>query len=786
MIRKTSRVARSKIGGGQKGQALILALIFLFLGSLLTLSLLTFTSTGLKTGLVYEKKTDELYAADAGAMDATWMIRYDYLDTFFTDPVFSSYDFTTAWTYNISANVNGKNTNVSIQNLWIPKNVSVPDVAQAQDITNTAKLVISSYNETSNYKIKVSYLPNAGENLTVNSLGIWLPAGFRYVSGSSNLGNITANTTVTSYSGGQAVMWGFNSISFNSLPGVNASTAMRVSDITFNITSSNASETPDTVAWITTSGVSSIPFAWDASINVFKITSRAGGTTVNTYIARRQSRVVGGGIAGDYRAVGNSLMRDTNNIGGEGVYRETLDVSSNATINDIPTDATVRTALLYWSGWINGDNVTISSDNGTSNLTTNWTISSNPSWTWNSTGGNFRGGYNATGGENGRYLTLKNSVNLTGYAPGSVNVTWTQNKSGSLESTGNTSDILYFSFSSDNGTTWSENILAFAGNISNSTFNYTVPSTYFTNGFRIRFYLSGFAESGENAYLDNFAVKTVGGIPDNSVFFKINGVPVWFAGNGTAQNGTAGNQDIIASSMQAFSNDLGGFSFVCSRDVTALVKAFTANGTGINHPGNAVYTVGGLNATPAIDNGGNRYYLAYAGWSLIIVYTSEATNGQSLYLYDTFMFDTGNNIALDFDNDGVTGGLIGGFIVPVPVAGEADAAKLTVFVGEGDVAYSPDYLKFNGTKLWDGTNTTGNSLVNPNNVFNSASVNMSANGVDIDTFHITWISGLLSPGSTSAQIDIVSSQDKFNLIYVIIAFRSTVKVGGNIVYEIHG
>jgi hypothetical protein len=780
----TQRIVPGKTGGRQKGQALIFALIFLFLGSLLTLSLLAFTSTGLKSGSVYEKKTDELYAADAGAQDAAWLIRYDYLDTFFTNPVFSSYDFTTAWTYNISDNINGKNTHVSIENLWIPSNVAVPNLSQAQDITNTAKLVISSYNGSSNFKIKVSYIPGAGENLTVNSIGVWLPAGFKYVPGSTNLGNITANTSVISYGGGQAIIWGFNSTSFNSLPGVNVSTSMRVSDITFNITSANSSITPDSVAWISTNGVSSIPFAWDASINVFKITSQAGGTTVNTYMARRQSRILGSGIAGDYRAVGNSLMRDTNNIGGEGVYRETLDAASNATINDIPADASVRFARLYWSGWINDDNITISSDNGSNNLTANWTVSSNSSWTWNSTGGNFRGGYNTTGGESGRYLTLKNSLNLTGYAPESVNLTWAQNKSGSLESSGATADTLYFSFSADNGTTWSDNILAFAGNISATTFNYTIPSSYLVDAFKVRFYISGFAESGEFAYLDNFAFKTVGGRPDNSVSFKIDGVPVWFAGNGTAQNGTAGAQEIIASSMQAFHNDLGGFSFVCSKDVTNLVKAFTVNGTGINHPGNALYTVGGVNATPAVDGGDQRYYLAYAGWSLIIVYSSEATNGQSLYLYDTFMYDTGNGIALDFDNDGQPGGTINGFIVPVPVAGEADAAKLTVFVGEGDVAYSPDYLKFNNTKLWDGTTTTGNSVGNPNNVFNSASVNMSANGVDIDTFHVTWASGLLSPGATSAQIDIVSSQDKFNLIYTIIAFRSTVKVGGNLVYEI--
>jgi len=56
---------------GERGHVLILVLILLVLGSLMIGPLLSFTAGGLKTGLVYENKTGELYAADAGMQDAT-------------------------------------------------------------------------------------------------------------------------------------------------------------------------------------------------------------------------------------------------------------------------------------------------------------------------------------------------------------------------------------------------------------------------------------------------------------------------------------------------------------------------------------------------------------------------------------------------------------------------------------------------------------------------------------------------------------------------------------------
>jgi len=63
----------------QKGNVLILVLVLLVVGGLILAPLLGLMSTGLVAGQVYEKKTAELYAADAGVEDALWRIKHDQI-----------------------------------------------------------------------------------------------------------------------------------------------------------------------------------------------------------------------------------------------------------------------------------------------------------------------------------------------------------------------------------------------------------------------------------------------------------------------------------------------------------------------------------------------------------------------------------------------------------------------------------------------------------------------------------------------------------------------------------
>ncbi|MDD5038794.1 MAG: hypothetical protein PHN78_05700 [Dehalococcoidales bacterium] len=767
---------QNKKVAGQEGQALVSVLILWFLGSLLVLNLLTFSTSGLKTVTVYEKKTNELYAADAGMQDAIWQIKYDYLETLLTDPPYLPYDFNTNWTYSISDNINTKEVNVTIQNVWIPKYLAVPSEAEASAIIEADKLIVTSTNGTSSYKIKITYYPETGEDLSVERLGVWLPRGFNYVTDSSNLEvdedePYYSEPETESHAGGQVVLWSFSSVPFTVFPGVNPTSSPWTAEVTFRFASSQAGAEPDAVAWITTSGVPDIPFSWEADTKVYKITSQAGSTRVESYIAKSETRLLRSGIAGDYRATGNSLMIDDDD---DGYYRETLLAETSTNVTDIPIDATVRAAYLYWSAWRNGVIFLDTCENFD-----NW----NRGAAWSISYERFRGHY-STGGDTARYFTLQNSLDLSSYSPGSVNVTWNQSKGGTIDS----SDGLNFGFSTDNGSTWTD-IQVWRGPSSPpSTFSYAIPDTL-TNGFRMRFYLVGFSGWGDYGYISNITVTTSAMLPDTSIIFKIDGNQVFFSDNGTPQQGA---QKLVASRSQVMTNYIGsspaGFSYCCFQDVTALIKAFStkAPDPAVNHPGNAYYTVGDVAADPAPTfDPDTEYQLAYAGWSLVIVYSGAETKGHCLYLYDNFMHSNGSE-NIDFDNDGQPGGTTSGFIVPEPIGGEVDAAKLTAFVGEGDLLYTGDYIAVNGIKLWDGTTTTGNSASSPNNVWNSRSLGMTADGVDIDTFHITWASGILHTGDTSAQIDVPTQTDEWNLVYIILSFRTEPKASGALSYFIGG
>jgi hypothetical protein len=194
-----------------------------------------------------------------------------------------------------------------------------------------------------------------------------------------------------------------------------------------------------------------------------------------------------------------------------------------------------------------------------------------------------------------------------------------------------------------------------------------------------------------------------------------------------------------------------------------------------NHPGNGEYTVGNVSGDTR-DQNNNLDQWGYAGWSLIIVYSSSETAGHQLYLYDKFMYSN-HDTNIDFDDDGNPGGTITGFMVPQQIQGETEAARITAFVGEGDLVYSGDQFIFNGTPLSDGYSST--------NVWNSRSNGMSNDGVDVDTFSVSWSSELLAPGDTSAQVDLPTQTDIWNLVYIILSFRSDTTTEGPLAYIIH-
>lgn len=208
---------------------------------------------------------------------------------------------------------------------------------------------------------------------------------------------------------------------------------------------------------------------------------------------------------------------------------------------------------------------------------------------------------------------------------------------------------------------------------------------------------------------------------DKEVFLQIDG------GNCT---------DITASKWSTLPA-AGHYSYSSFSDVTDLVSAIDS---GIDH----TFTVGNV-------SGLTGDHWSYAGWSMVVFYSSIEEDARQFFVYDQFLFAAG------FDHHYFD---IEGFEAP-----DDAEVSLTCFVGEGDDWRTGDYLQFNGAYLYGG--------VNPKyNVWNGLSSGLggeSIEGVDIDTFDA---SDYLEPHATTAGIHLYAGQDSWDLIYIILAFKS--------------
>ncbi len=779
----------------EAGQALILVLIFLLLGSLTLVPALAHIGTALKTGRVYEDKTNELYAADAGVDDAIWQVKYNGLEALFESPNYN-YIFSTNASYTLDNPVNGLTTNVTIGNVWIPSNVTLQELsltpAQAKAIierpitdNTTNRLVVTGTPlDEDDYRIKIDFYPAVGvtENLSVSSVGIWIPQGFTY-DGDCNMAAFAGtqdkyDETVEARPGGQAIVWDFSQepIPFPDLPPEDLDPAdfPQTAEITFTYNNDNPAARPNAIAWIVTSGPLSdyyyptgggVPISWDIDTRFYQITSTAGHTKVEAYASRCEMRNMYVATAGDYVAIGNSLMTDDDHDYSD--LRETWHSSSTTTLSSLPNDAYISHAYLYWSGFFkSGFSAAFWGPDGCSNWN-NWD-GPNKYWHIETSGDDRFYAYKASSGNDTRYLTMKNCISLSGRPAGTTIVEWEQweSSTNNLEGLSDPAncDALKFQISSNNGTHWSDMITAFCDDIDSSPmyYYYVIPQEYLTSQFRMRFYLDGFNSSGEYCYVDNIAFAQITGAADTTADFTIDGYDTH-------------KETVNALVSQLIGNKYKGqYSYACRQDVTDLVRAHSDRNASNQPIGNAEYTVGNVLADES-DAPGGPYYLAYCGWSLVIIYHSSDTAGRQLYLWNNFAYSQGSE-NLDFDNDGSPGGTITGFIVPERIGNEVEAAKLTCFVGEGDECYDGDSLKFNGTALNDGFGT--------NNVWNSKSAVASKDGIDIDTFSITWESRLLHADDNEAQIDFITETDNFNLIYIILSVRSETVIGGTQHYVI--
>ena len=359
---------------GEKGQVLIITvLLLLFLVSTIIMGTLVFVGASLNTNKTYDQNTISTYSAEAGVQDSIWyMENYSpaQLNGFLipapaadqpsglpTTNLYNQFDYNTVWTYTSSQlTVNNQTVVPLISNVWIPTNIPAPttpqDQALAAAISHSSELIVAGTADNSTnpptYTLDITY--NDTPVLPVASIGVWLPLGFTYVSGSSNLNGYYSTESVVSAAGNEAVVWTFNSVPFSTLwqeiGGGSTSTNLAV---TFQYHASNNAKTPNAVGWITTNSTL-YPYSWNSTVSVYEIDSGAGNTQIQSYITNSSTHLLGSAVSGDYYAAGASPMIDDN---GDSKYRELVLSGSSAAVTAIPSDASVDAAYLYWTGWTN-------------------------------------------------------------------------------------------------------------------------------------------------------------------------------------------------------------------------------------------------------------------------------------------------------------------------------------------------------------------------------------------------------------------------------------------------
>ena len=752
------------LGRNEKGQALAIILCFLALGGLTIATLLSFTSTGLKTGQIYEERTKLQYASDAGLEEALWKVQNE-------EDLFQPGDYGASVNYTLPDSINGKTVSVNITQLWPLTGLESDEhgTDSPGSLTITGGIIKRTEGK---YKVQVSYDGSQG-SLPIDKIAVWLPARFGYVPGSSS-GITTQNPTVTDQFGGKVLAWNFSpAVNFLDLPDppppgggfLPGAQYPATRKLYFNVTPVN-DFAGGSYSWVRTTDTS-LYLAWETGCTIFEISSTATDNTTgksvtlgsNAYYSRGAALGESGiQVRGDYRAIGNTLMEVSE--GGDPKIRDFLLTESSSSITNMPADAEVVLAYLYWSGFRMGDEIEADryvglKINGTSVYfgdegepeqgelpCASPTITLRPGGSGSSTQCSKSG----SGGSNYQRVDETTADDATTYVY----------KSGGgfaldLYNISNKGDVV--------GTINSVTVYARARASSTVSMRMEIACrTHSSNYYGNTITLPGSA--GWNNYSKTWLTN-----PNTSQVWtwqEINdlqtGIKLYDDGSGQPEctqvyievNYTVPFEGIEASKWWLLEDTGPGYSYSCFKDVTDLVKLVSISG-------NATYTVAGV-------AGNTTEQWSYAGWSLMVFYASPSELPHQLFLYDSFLFADSNHSDHTFT--------IEGFEAP-----EDAEASLTCFVGEGDEHYGwphagtgYDWLKINGyflPILPDG--------VNPQyNVWNGMSSGLGGqtiSGVDIDSFNVS--SPIIEPTDTSAIVQLHTGTDAWNLIYILLSFRSS-------------
>ncbi|MBM4445349.1 MAG: hypothetical protein FJ020_08640, partial [Chloroflexi bacterium] len=221
VTRGLRRLCRCLVGRETGQTSFTAVLVVLVLGGIVLTPTLAFAISGLRQEQSHEETMHEFYAADAGIEDAMWRIRNyedgDWPDwmrgdwgdaTFNHDPAY--------WEYTIPQ-FNDKDITVRIQPTWLLEGLETPKTGQGRTPNSDVEV---SGNVVGVGKYEVAILKDAGfaGPLMIERIGVWLPSGFGYVAGSSNLEKASVplppagyRCTPTTYTfrNGTAIVWDY-------------------------------------------------------------------------------------------------------------------------------------------------------------------------------------------------------------------------------------------------------------------------------------------------------------------------------------------------------------------------------------------------------------------------------------------------------------------------------------------------------------------------------------------------------------------------------------------------
>jgi len=697
----------------EKGQTMILVLALLLIGMIIITPVLNFMGTGMTSGRVYEQKIDEIYAADAGVEDALWHIRYDFVEDLLGED-YDEYDYSTTYPYLYDLNVNDKDVEVTVQNIWIPKDIAVPSPSEARQIIEDEKLLIIGYpgQEESTYIIKIVFFwdtTTQRDNLKVETIGLWLSPGFEY-EGNCSLDGYYSDEDISLYKGGSAVVWDFDSFTLKNFPGGELGPPL-VETFSFEYTGPEG-ELPELVSsWIVTSGVAGATYTWDDSIRLYKIVSEAGGIQVEAYGAKTKFRRLKSTISSDYAVAGNTFMESTGPSYGcwpfpDSYYRDRLYKESDSTIlragieeipdsgvvppGKIPEEAIIEDVYLYWTGWIDYHYY----DESCQWVWTGWSWQWVCDWEWDTI-------------PDLRYPNSPTQENLTTLVEESAKVNQVE-----LDVDGDTHTI-----TADN---WQ---------VVETTDCFDAPDSW-----------------AYSCFTDVTDLELSGGMTVRE-----------YIEEAMTSNSTSGEVEFTLG--HAVVEPRPGYStyyfyLYDSGEYTGYPLATPAH----QHPDESCYT--------------GRYNYTYSGWSMIIFYRTPALKQRQLYLFDDFIMVTTESPP--YHDEEFT---ISGFLAP-PELSEDDTSHLTYFVGEGDAHFVDSQIGINiGTAKGEWLeDDPPNPMSNVFNSKSSAIPITDSDGIDFDVFELPQ--DCILPYDASALVTLRTTSEIYFLVYLVLSFRSDLTTGG--------